>query len=43
MPGGRRRDTIYYSMLEDEWPARRETVFSGCAGLRVLSAAASSN
>ena len=42
-PGGRRRDTIYYSMLEDEWRAWRETVFSGCSGLRALSAAASSD
>lgn len=24
MPGGRRRDVIYYSILRDEWPAARE-------------------
>ncbi|MGB7977783.1 MAG: GNAT family protein [Chlamydiales bacterium] len=30
MPDGRRRDTIYYSMLKGEWPLRRDEVFSGC-------------
>jgi RimJ/RimL family protein N-acetyltransferase len=31
MPGGRRRDTIYYSILRDEWPELRRTVFAGCS------------
>jgi RimJ/RimL family protein N-acetyltransferase len=38
MAGGRRRDTIYYSILEDEWRARRETVFSRCSGRGVVNA-----
>lgn len=28
MHDGRRRDTIYYSILRHEWPAIRETIFS---------------
>ncbi|MDQ3534193.1 MAG: GNAT family N-acetyltransferase [Bacteroidota bacterium] len=27
MNGGRRRDTIYYSILKNEWPALKETIF----------------
>ena len=26
MPGGRRRDAVYYSILADEWPAVRKTL-----------------
>jgi RimJ/RimL family protein N-acetyltransferase len=29
MPGGRRRDVIYYSILRAEWPAVREKHFAG--------------
>lgn len=29
MPGGRRRDTIYYSILRNEWPHIKETIFKG--------------
>lgn len=29
MPGGRRRDVIYYSILRGEWPAVRQQRFSG--------------
>ncbi|MFE3738516.1 GNAT family N-acetyltransferase [Streptomyces sp. NPDC059096] len=29
MPGGRRRDAIYYSMLRSEWPEVREQLLSG--------------
>ncbi|MFJ5832966.1 GNAT family N-acetyltransferase [Streptomyces sp. NPDC093089] len=29
MPGGRRRDVIYYSILRDEWPTVRSERFSG--------------
>lgn len=28
MPGGRRRDVIYYSILRDEWPALRKERFA---------------
>jgi RimJ/RimL family protein N-acetyltransferase len=27
MPGGRRRDSVYFSILKEEWPAIRESVF----------------
>ncbi|MDQ3292067.1 MAG: GNAT family N-acetyltransferase, partial [Bacteroidota bacterium] len=27
MPGGRRRDSIYYSILKNEWPTIRQTIF----------------
>ena len=29
MPGGFRRDTVYYSILAEEWPQIRERVFAG--------------
>ncbi len=29
MPGGRRRDVVYYSILSEEWPALRAQRFSG--------------
>jgi RimJ/RimL family protein N-acetyltransferase len=29
MPGGRRRDTIYYSLLASEWPRVKEERFAG--------------
>lgn len=29
MPGGRRRDAVYYSILRDEWPAVRAERFNG--------------
>lgn len=32
MPRGRRRDTIYYSILRPEWEAIRQTVFAGYSG-----------
>lgn len=35
MPGGRRRDTIYYGILRDEWPEVRRTVFAGLSELDV--------
>lgn len=28
MPGNRRRDSIYYSILKDEWPQRKQQFFS---------------
>jgi RimJ/RimL family protein N-acetyltransferase len=28
MPGNRRRDSIYYSILKDEWPERKQLFFS---------------
>lgn len=28
MPGGRRRDSAYYSILKDEWPERKKIFFS---------------
>ena len=27
MPGGRRRDTIYYSILRHEWPGVKRSIF----------------
>lgn len=32
MPGGRRRDVIYYSILRAEWPEVRQQRFAGIAG-----------
>jgi RimJ/RimL family protein N-acetyltransferase len=29
MPGGRRRDTIYYSILKSEWPDVKRRCFAG--------------
>lgn len=37
MPGGRRRDTIYYSILRSEWLAVKRDVFAGVGALRVTS------
>lgn len=31
MPGGRRRDVVYYSILKSEWPEVRATHFKGVA------------
>jgi RimJ/RimL family protein N-acetyltransferase len=31
MPDGRRRDTVYYSVLKAEWPALRERLFADIA------------
>ena len=31
MPGGRRRDVVYYSVLRDEWPAVRKQRFGALA------------
>ncbi|MEM7477603.1 MAG: GNAT family protein [Planctomycetota bacterium] len=33
MPKGRRRDTIFYSLLRDEWPATKAAVFAGYQSL----------
>ncbi|MEE1752883.1 GNAT family N-acetyltransferase [Streptomyces sp. SP18CS02] len=32
MPGGRRRDVVYYSILREEWPAVRKERFGTAAG-----------
>ena len=29
MPFGRRRDTIYYSILKNEWPSIKSSIFYG--------------
>jgi RimJ/RimL family protein N-acetyltransferase len=34
MPGGRRRDTIYYSILRNEWPTLKGGVFEGLSALQ---------
>jgi RimJ/RimL family protein N-acetyltransferase len=28
MPGNRRRDSIYYSIIREEWPERKQSFFS---------------
>jgi RimJ/RimL family protein N-acetyltransferase len=36
MPGGRRRDTIFYSILDHEWPAIRSTIFIYCNNIKFI-------
>ena len=37
MPGNRRRDTIYYSILKGEWPNIRSSFFSKYSDLSILN------
>lgn len=37
MPGGRRRDSIYYSILKSEWPTIRQTIFADISNVIVSS------
>jgi RimJ/RimL family protein N-acetyltransferase len=37
MPDGRRRDTIFYSVLASEWPAVRDALFADCRRMEIAA------